>query len=97
MNDAKDILRMVCDTKTAKLYVFDMPRAMKKEKLNGFYSAIESIKDGYAYDDRYSFKEKVFDCPAIWIFSNMPPINEYLSVDRWKVWTISEGHELITF
>ena len=27
------------------------------------YAGIESVKSGYAYDDRYSFKDKYFDCP----------------------------------
>lgn len=88
VNNAQDLLRMVCDLPTSNLYIFDMPRAMKKEKLWGFYSAIETIKDGYAYDDRYDFKEKIFDCPCIWIFSNCLPDLECLSTDRWKIWNI---------
>lgn len=88
LNNAQDILRMVCDLPTANLYIFDMPRAMKKEKLFGFYSALETIKDGYAYDDRYDFREKVFDCPCIWVFSNCPPDFDCLSTDRWAVWHI---------
>lgn len=91
LNSAQDLLRMVCDLPTAKLYIFDMPRAMKKEKMYGFYSAVETIKDGYAYDDRYEFKEKIFDCPCIWIFSNCMPDRECLSIDRWHVWHVVEN------
>lgn len=89
LNDMKDIMRMVCDLPTSRCYVFDMPRCMKKEKLFGFYSGVEMLKDGYAYDDRHNFKEKVFDCPNIWIFSNMIPDRTLLSADRWKVHMIS--------
>ena len=95
VNDFKDLLRMVCDLPTSKLYLFDMPRAMNKDKMYQFYSAVETIKDGYAYDDRYSFKEKVFDCPNIWIFCNVLPSLEMLSLDRWKIWDIDDSFNLV--
>jgi hypothetical protein len=95
INDTKDLLRMVCDLPTSKMYLFDMPRAMNKERLFQFYSAVETIKDGYAYDDRYNFREKIFDCPNIWIFSNNLPDHTMLSKDRWKIWTINSVFELV--
>lgn len=96
-NDYKDIMRMVCCLPTARMYLIDMPRSMNKDRLYQFYSGIETIKDGYAYDDRYTFKEKNFDCPNIWIFSNMLPDYNLLSKDRWKVWTINENYELVEY
>jgi len=54
-------------------------------------SGIETLKDGYAYDDRYHFKEEYFDCPQIWVFMNMVPDISMLSKDRWKLWVIKEG------
>lgn len=89
INDFKDIMRMVMDMPTSSLYLMDMPKAMKKDKLGGMYAAIETIKDGYAWDDRYSFKEKVFDCPNIWIFTNTAPDMDLLSRDRWKIWGVT--------
>jgi len=89
VNDYKDLLRMVCDLPTSKMYLFDMPRSLNKDRLYQFFSAVETIKDGYAYDDRYHFKEKVFDCPNIWIFSNTLPDTDMLSKDRWKIWTVN--------
>ena len=91
VNDYKDAMRMVCDMPTSRAYLFDMPRAQNKDKLYGFYTAIESIKDGYAWDDRYSFKEKVFDCPNIWVFTNTIPDENLLSGDRWKVWIVNQN------
>jgi hypothetical protein len=73
--------------------MIDMPRAIKKDKLNGFYSAIESLKDGYAFDDRYKFVEKIFDSPCIWVFTNTYPDTDLLSEDRWKFWHVG-GTEL---
>lgn len=90
VNDFKDMLRMVCDLPTATSYLIDMPKAIKKDKLGGFYAAIETIKDGYAYDDRYSFKEKVFDSPSIWIFTNTLPDLTLLSEDRWRIWHVED-------
>lgn len=94
VNDYKDLLRMVYGIESSSLYIFDMPRSMKKDKLSGFFAAVETIKDGYAYDDRYEFKEKNFDCPNIWIFTNILPELGYLSKDRWIFWNISDNMEL---
>ncbi|AXH76322.1 MAG: replication protein [Circoviridae sp.] len=96
VNDHKDIMRMVCDLPTSRSYLIDMPRSMNKDRLYGFYSGVETIKDGYAYDDRYSFTEKVFDCPNIWIFSNTLPDETMLSNDRWKIWCV-ENMELVKY
>lgn len=88
VNDYKDLLRIVCDLPISRCYLFDMPRSLNKDRLYQFFSAVETIKDGYAYDDRYSFKETVFDCPNIWIFTNTLPDLTMLSSDRWRIWTI---------
>lgn len=87
-NDHKDLMRVVMDVPTSKLYMFDLPRAMNKDRLHSLYAAIETIKNGYAYDDRYSFREKYFDCPTIWVFSNFLPDSNHLTTDRWKYWKI---------
>ena len=92
VNDYKDMMRMVCDIPTSRAYVIDTPRALKKDKLYGFYSAIESIKNGFAYDDRYSYKEKIFDSPNIWVFTNSYPEKELLSPDRWKIWQVQDNN-----
>lgn len=89
-NDFRDIMRMVMDTPTSKLYIFDMPRALKKDQLFQFFAGIEEIKNGYAFDDRYHFKEKWFDCPNIWVFTNVAPDVTYLSRDRWRFWRVED-------
>lgn len=88
-NDYRDLLRMVMDMPKAPLYIIDMPRAISKERLNQLWSAIETVKSGYAYDDRYHFKEMDFDRPRIWVFTNVPPDTTMLSIDMWKFWEIS--------
>lgn len=93
-NDYRDIMRMVMDTDKMPLYIIDIPRALKKDQLFQFFSGIETLKDGYAYDDRYHFKEAYFDCPNIWIFMNKLPETDYLSSDRWKIWSFTDDGNL---
>lgn len=87
-NDYKDIMRCVMDMPTSNCYLIDIPRAISKDRLFQMWGAIEEIKSGYAYDDRYSFKEKMFDCPQIFVFLNKKPDVEFLSNDRWVFHTI---------
>lgn len=93
-NDYRDIMRMVMDMPEAKCYIFDLPRAISKEKLYQFFSAIEEIKGGYAFDDRYHFKERIFDPPVIIVFTNSVPDRNLLSQDRWQIQTINNRLEL---
>lgn len=93
-NDFKDIMRMVMDMPKSPCYIMDMPRAIKKEKLYQLWSGIEMVKNGYAYDDRYSFKQELFDPPNIIVFMNNEPDISLLSRDRWKFWEIGEEMEL---
>ena len=87
-NDYKDIIRMCYDIGVYKSYLIDLPRAVSKERLHNMYAAIETIKGGYAFDDRYKFQDRYFDCPNIFVFTNFLPDEEFLSKDRWRYWAI---------
>lgn len=89
-NDYRDIMRIVMDCPKSKLYIIDIPKAFRNGLKNEFYAGIETLKDGYAYDDRYSFKEEYFDCPNIWVFSNQEPDINLLSRDRWRIWDLKD-------
>lgn len=95
--DYKDILRMVYCMPTSLAYFVDMPRAMKQDKMAGFFAGLETIKDGYCYDDRYTFKEKTFDAPRIFVFTNKLPDQGHLSTDRWNLWTITNDYRLVEY
>lgn len=101
--DYQDLLACVLDTlptdlsEAPKVYVIDMPRAMKKEALHGMFSAIETLKSGYAFDKRYSFRDAYFDCPNVWVFTNSMPDLHDLSRDRWKLWGIDKSYNLIPY
>lgn len=83
-----NIFEWVCSRPIKKCYIFDMPRGMKKDKLADFYSGIEVIKNGVAYDKRYSAKKIRFDRPRVFVFTNTLPEFNLMSKDRWKVWTL---------
>ena len=95
INDYKDVMRMVMDAPKWGGYIIDMPRAIKKDRLFQIFSALEHVKDGYAFDDRYNFRYEYFDSPVIWIFTNRVPETEMLSTDRWCVWRVDDEHLLV--
>jgi hypothetical protein len=92
-----DIFQWVHSVAGKNAYIFDMPRAMKKDRLGDFYSGIEIIKNGVAYDKRYNAKKIRFNRPQVFVFTNTLPVMEFMSKDRWKIWTINSEHELIEF
>jgi len=94
LNDYKDLMRIVMCKPTSNCYLIDMPRAKDKLKMREFWSGIESLKSGYAYDDRYEFKEKYINPPVIWLFTNTIPETEMLSGDRWKIFEIGPDNML---
>ena len=86
-----DIFQWVFNFAGKPAYFVDMPRGMKKDKLSDFYSGIEIIKNGVAYDKRYRAEKIRFSRPVIWIFSNTLPCFELMTTDRWKVWVIDKN------
>jgi len=97
MNDAEKLIQSVADILIArdmrepKVVFIDLPRAMDKKRLGGLYTAIEQIKKGKVYDTRYAYKEWWFDSPQVWVFSNIEPDLTFLSMDRWKIWSIVDN------
>lgn len=95
--EARDIMRLVMCLPITKVYFIDLPRASSTQIQKAMYSAIEEIKNGYCYDDRYAFKDKMFDPPHVWVFTNVLPDKSLLSEDRWAFWTISDAQHLIPY
>lgn len=93
MRDAKDYLRFAYAHSEAKGFIFDIPRAGGDNA--DMWSAIETIKDGYAYDDRYQWKEVYFDPPKIIVFTNDAPSEDMLSKDRWRKFYIHKYFGLV--
>ena len=92
-----DIFAWVATRPIKKAYFVDMPRGMKKDKLGDFYSGIEIIKNGVAYDKRYSAKKIRFDRPQIFIFTNTLPVLELMSRDRWVILNIHQDYSFTRY
>lgn len=93
-NNFKEMNRQVFCLPTAKAYCIDLPRALDKKGLNQMVAGIEQLKNGIVFDDRYSFKRKIFDPPVVWVFSNSIPNTAMLSKDRWKCWEVNPSKHL---
>lgn len=96
MKDHKDIMRMVMNLPKSRCYFVDLPRASDKRHMVNMWAALETVKSGMAYDDRYEFKREFFEPPNIIVFTNVIPERNLLSADRWVVWTIS-NNELVPY
>lgn len=102
VNDAKELIQSMCDICEGKglrdpnPVFIDLPRSQDKSRLHGIYNAIEQIKKGRLYDMRYKYKEWWIDSPSLWCFTNILPDVEYLSKDRWVIWTIKD-QKLVRF
>ncbi len=101
VNDAEKLIAAVLSKlkgkrlRSPKVIMIDLPRAMAKDKLFGWYNAIEQIKNGWVYDFRYKYQERDFDSPHVWVFTNQTPDSKLISRDRWKLWTVDEDLELV--
>lgn len=109
ISEAKDIARMSYDLQEwwnnernsnhrndpIPRFIIDLPRAIKKDRQASLFGAIEMLKNGYLYDDRYHFKKFRINCPEIWIFTNNIPDTNYFSKDRWVFWRIDQNYELV--
>lgn len=91
---SEDIMQCCMSITEQSAYLIDMPRAMKKDKLGQFYSGIESLKDGKAYDKRYCFKKRRMNRPKIIVFTNTLPDLSMLTGDRWCLWKIDRKKQL---
>lgn len=97
INDFKDIMRFAYCLGDKKCYLLDMPRAANKERLFSMYCAIEKLKSGYCFEDRYEFRIRYSERPSICIFTNTVPDVSLLSKDMWVFWTINEDKELVKY
>lgn len=95
MRQLEDIMSIAMCVKTQTCYLIDMPRAMKKDKLAEFYSGLESLKNGKAYDKRYSYRQKRFDRPQVIVFTNKLPAWEFMSKDRWTVYVMKPDKTMV--
>lgn len=93
----EDIMQFVMCQPKAGCYLFDMPAAMKKEKMHQMYSGLEMLKNGFLYDKRYNGKKRRINRPSMLVFANNLPKLDLMAPDRWKVWYITPDKALVEF
>lgn len=93
-NDMSDFMGFCHSMPVQKCYLVDMPRGMHKDKLTGFYTGIESLKNGLTFDKRYEGRKRRFDRPQVILYSNRYPDFNLLSLDRWVVFEMQRDFSL---
>lgn len=91
MNNMEDLMQAVFNVGAHNCFLMDMPKCTPKDKLGGLYAGIEKIKDGFAYDKRYTYKELRFMEPHVFVFTNKWPDLHLLSVDRWELYYVMDN------
>lgn len=74
-----------------KAYIIDIPRSTEQHKMGELWAGIESCKNGFSSEWRFSPTIAIRPPPHVWVFSNTPPPLHMLSSDRWRLWTVVDG------
>ena len=77
------------------IFLFNVPRS-NDSVTECSYSVMEAIKDGCATSTKYNSTPLRFKTPnVVMVFSNELPRVKQLSLDRWRIFTISKDENLI--
>lgn len=90
MPNFEDYMFMAMAHAGAKGFIFDLPRADTLQQKKAMWMAMETIKNGYIYDKRYTFKEMWIEPPKMVVFANENPPFEVLSKDRWRAYYLTD-------
>lgn len=74
--------------RTAFTVIFNFTRQSEKKKI---YQAIESFKDGMITSRKYRGRTIYFPHPHVTIFANYAPDISKMTLDRWRIRTITGG------
>lgn len=77
-----------------KIFIIDLPRAMNQENMASVYECIEQIKSGNLWETRYKLTHFMIDPPRVFVMTNTLPDFNFLSSDRWNLWTVNEHKEI---
>ncbi|AXQ66345.1 MAG: replication associated protein [Cressdnaviricota sp.] len=94
---AEDIMQFAMSMERSPCYLFDMPAAMKKEKMHQLYAGLEMLKNGFLYDKRYFGKKRRINRPQLICFANNLPIAGLIAPDRWQVHYITPDKCLVDY
>lgn len=91
MPNFEDYMFMAMAHPNANGFIFDIPRADDAQMRKAMWGAMETIKNGYLYDKRYSFTEKWIEPPKMLVFTNDKPPHTMLSRDRWRTYELCKN------
>lgn len=79
-----------------KMYIIDIPRTLSSDdSMATLYSVAEELLNGYVTTSMHGDpRETIFDPPFVVVFSNRPPEQDKLSMDRWNIQLITFGKQL---
>lgn len=83
--NAKELMRLCFAMPKKGIYFIDLPRATSKSNECALYAGIEQLKAGLVYDDRYKYRQVIFEPPHVFVFTNHEPDQTMLTGDRWKI------------
>lgn len=77
----------VKDGKPPKIVLWNIPRTGGSIS----YTALEHVKDGIFFSEKYESGMCLYNEPHIIVFANWPPLESALSADRWVIKKIGEA------
>lgn len=89
LKDFKDVMRIAMKLPKCGAYMIDLPKALTDEP--EFWRAIELLKAGFCFEDRYDYEYSLIEWPHIWLFTNETPPLHHLVLNRWRLWTIKNN------
>lgn len=84
------MFRLIMKSPISKCYLFYLPNNGTENPLTEHLIRMECIKDGYAYDLGKG-KDKYFDTPNVWVFTDRMPAEVFRSHDKWVFWNREDG------
>jgi len=85
--DARSLANLVIKMKPKPAYFLDLSRSKPKDNaMSDIYNVIEQIKNGYVLNTKYEPEIMYMEPPHVWVLSNLPPVLDALSADRWVIW-----------
>lgn len=91
VEEGKDVMGYILSKDPSRCYIMDLPKSQTNKAQRAMYGALETIKDGYAYDLRYHARDRLSEPPHVWVFTNRKPNTSLLSEDRWRYWEVRDG------
>nr|WAE42982.1 MAG: replication associated protein [Cressdnaviricota sp.] len=94
LKDFKEVVQFAINMVEAypdctKIFMIDIPRAIKGDDLKLFWAGVEQIKVGILCETRYRGRMVPIPSPSVWVFCNTMPDTAALSSDKWRLWKVN--------